>query len=194
MARQLEFDRASVLRKATGVFWRKGFAGASTDDLLAEMGIGRQSMYNTFGDKRKLYLEVLQTYQDGVLVGHLDRLNGPTSPIEGVRALLTGIVVDDDSLRGLGCLGVGSVGEFGASDNEVLRISSRANKVLEERVTARLREAKSAREIDQDLDVAAAAQLVLSTMSGLQIAARAGATAAAMRSTADFTIDRFLAK
>jgi TetR/AcrR family transcriptional repressor of nem operon len=59
MARPREFDREEALERATGVFWAKGYASTSTDDLLTAMGIGRQSLYNAFQDKRALYLEAL---------------------------------------------------------------------------------------------------------------------------------------
>ena len=45
------------------VFWAKGFAATSTEDLVAAMRIGRQSLHNAFGDKRRLYLEALEAYQ-----------------------------------------------------------------------------------------------------------------------------------
>ena len=56
MAIPREFDREIALERATGIFWAKGYASTSTEDLLAAMGIGRQSLYNAFGDKRALYL------------------------------------------------------------------------------------------------------------------------------------------
>ena len=90
MARPREFDRDEALERATGVFWAKGFASTSTDDLLTAMGIGRQSLYNAFQDKRALYLEALERYQRTTTAGHLQRLNGAASPIAGVKALLLG--------------------------------------------------------------------------------------------------------
>jgi len=62
VARPREFDRDEALAKAIKVFASHGFEGASTETLLNGMGISRQSMYDTFGDKRRLYLEALQRY------------------------------------------------------------------------------------------------------------------------------------
>jgi hypothetical protein len=38
------------------------FAGTSTDELMRVMDVGRQGMYDTFGDKRALFLRALETY------------------------------------------------------------------------------------------------------------------------------------
>src|SRR5260221_11057894 len=76
MARPREFDREEALERATAVFWAKGYASTSTDDLLSAMGIARQSLYNAFQDKRALYLEALERYQRTTIAGHLQRLNG----------------------------------------------------------------------------------------------------------------------
>ena len=50
MVRPKEFDRDAAVERAMSVFWSKGYASTSTDDLLQAMQIGRQSMYDTFGD------------------------------------------------------------------------------------------------------------------------------------------------
>jgi AcrR family transcriptional regulator len=89
MAMPREFDREEALERATAAFWAKGYASTSTDDLLTAMGIGRQSLYNTFGDKRALYLEALERYQRTSIAGHLQRLNGAASSIAGVSATKT---------------------------------------------------------------------------------------------------------
>ena len=57
MVRPKEFDQDSALRKAVRLFSQQGFAATSTDDLMRAMHVGRQSMYDTFGDKRALFFE-----------------------------------------------------------------------------------------------------------------------------------------
>ena len=62
MARPKEFDQEKALRKAISLFSKQGFAATSTDDLMRVMDVGRQSMYDTFGDKRALFLKALKMY------------------------------------------------------------------------------------------------------------------------------------
>lgn len=64
MARPREFDEEQALDRAMDVFWRKGYQGTSTDDLMEAMGIGRGSFYNAFGSKRDVYLRTLDRYLD----------------------------------------------------------------------------------------------------------------------------------
>lgn len=190
MTRTRAFDRDAALERATGVFWRHGFAGTSTEDLLGEMAIGRQSLYNTFGDKRSLYLESLRAYQEATVAAHIERLEGERAPLEGIRALLAGLALDDDVQRSLGCFGVTSVNEFGVDDADVRRIAEGADRRLRGRVLSRIREGQVVGEIDTEMDAEGATDFVLLTMTGLQVAARAGAGAESMSRSADFAIDR----
>lgn len=63
MPRPKSFDPDTVLAKAMGVFWEKGYDAASISDLTAAMGINRFSLYDTFGDKHQLYLKSLDAYE-----------------------------------------------------------------------------------------------------------------------------------
>src|ERR1700744_6607051 len=103
MARPREFDRETALERAT-----------ATEDLLDAMNLGRQSLYNAFGDKRALYLEALERYQRGSTAGHLQRLKGPASPLAGIKALLVGLIAKDETERAMGCMGGGAASVGGA--------------------------------------------------------------------------------
>jgi TetR/AcrR family transcriptional repressor of nem operon len=189
MARPREFDRDAALEKALRVFWAKGFAATSTDDLREVMGIGRQSLYGAFGDKRKLYLEALNTYQRRTTSGHLRRLS-EGDPIEGIESLLAGVVAEDDEERALGCMGVGSVGEFGVTDAELNERRKVFGELLSRGITARIREGQQQGHISQTLDPGEASSFVLMTMSGLQVAARGGASSAHLKAMARFATER----
>ena len=63
MGRPKEFDRNLVLDKAMDVFQSRGFEATSITDLVEAMGINRFTIYETFSDKHKLFLESLDNYQ-----------------------------------------------------------------------------------------------------------------------------------
>jgi AcrR family transcriptional regulator len=62
------FDRDAALEAAMVLFWRKGFAAASMNDLCDAMSIRSPSLYAAFGSKEALYLEAIE---------HYVRTNGP---------------------------------------------------------------------------------------------------------------------
>src|SRR5437762_2065747 len=64
MARSKEFDEERALAAAVDVFWRQGYENTSLEALMREMGIARQSLYDTFGDKRALYLKAMAFYRE----------------------------------------------------------------------------------------------------------------------------------
>src|ERR1700721_991383 len=84
MARPKEFDRDRALKKAMDVFWQQGYEATSTDDLVRAIGIGRQSMYDTFGDKHQLYVEALRLYEANTGAALFKRLYEASSPFVAI--------------------------------------------------------------------------------------------------------------
>ena len=188
MARPREFDRDAAVQRAMSVFWRKGYAATSTDDLLRAMNIGRQSMYDTFGDKHRLYLETLERYQRENVAENIRRLRSTASPLAGVEALVIGIIASDKSTRERGCMGVGSICEFGNTDTDLTALRAKSGGAQHKALIERLRHAQAANEIGANVDIERAARFVETTMFGLQVAAKAGASLQSLRDTAAFAI------
>jgi len=56
VARTKEFDPEAALQAALELFWRRGYEATSMSDLVDHLGIGRASLYATFGNKHELYV------------------------------------------------------------------------------------------------------------------------------------------
>src|SRR5216684_4023137 len=77
MAGVKQFDRDEVLDRATAAFWTRGYEATSIDDLVEATGIGRGSLYGTFGDKRQLFLAALDRYWNTVGMEMFAELSDP---------------------------------------------------------------------------------------------------------------------
>jgi len=64
MARVKTFDQHEVLEKAMQLFWTKGYYDTSVNDLVKHTGLSRSSLYDTYGDKHRLYILALKKYQE----------------------------------------------------------------------------------------------------------------------------------
>ena len=53
------FDRDAALEAATLLFWRKGFAATSMNDLCEAMGLRSPSLFAAFGSREALDLEAV---------------------------------------------------------------------------------------------------------------------------------------
>jgi AcrR family transcriptional regulator len=186
MARPAEFDRGEAIASAIRVFARQGFEAASTSDLIKGIGIGRQSLYGAFGDKRGLFLEALRHYTAASLTQMREALAKGT-PAESIKAaLLVGLGSSDDVESG--CLGVGSIVEFSRSDPEINALNDAAGTAVVAAFAGRVRAGMEAGEFDAELEPDAAARMLLILRSGLKVAARGGASDSELSDAADLAL------
>jgi TetR/AcrR family transcriptional repressor of nem operon len=174
--RPKEFERNAALEKAMDLFWRKGFDGSSLAELVEEMGVGRQSAYDTFGDKYELFRQALDAYATRA-VGMLSTIltEGP-SPVGRVRRFLSTLNEIAAAGDGRGCLFTNSMVELGPHDARVRQAIAGIWQKLEDALADNFRAAVSAGEVRNDLDPRAAARLVLAVMQGALVLSKAKLT------------------
>lgn len=170
MARPKEFDELTALDAAISVFRDKGYAATSATMLVEALHIGRQSLYDTFGDKWRLYLEAVRRYAAQETEAHIIALKSGPRAIDGINAMLARVVATASET----CLGVGSICEFGTGEPELTRIHEVAGHRLHAAVIERVREAQSEGSLAGDVDPEQAAQFLTSNIAAIRLAARAG--------------------
>lgn len=180
------FDTEVALDRALDLFWRKGYEATSLSDLTEAMGINRPSLYAAFGDKKALFLKVLDRYLACPAAGMADAVEGSASAREAVRTLLYRVAESAESTdKPTGCLLVHGAlcgdGEVGEVQAELARRRAAGEVALR----CRLDRARQAGEIPPDTDIAALAKFFSSVQQGMAVQARSGASAAELRAVAD---------
>ena len=185
MALPKSFDDAAVLDRALQLFRQRGFEGTSMSDLEAHLGLGRQSLYNTFGDKRELYLKALDLYQRQTTGQMLEILEAPDAGLEAVERWLA---VNTEAVtapgRPAGCFAVNSMVER-PEDPATAARCTRGRECLATAVRRALTKAQAKGEIPAERDVEGLVGLVVAHVYGLAVLARAGATRQELRSATE---------
>jgi TetR/AcrR family transcriptional repressor of nem operon len=186
MARKRQFDERQALVAAMLVFWEKGYEGTSIQDLEDAMQLGRTSIYNAFGNKRALFERVLNCYKESVMAALLDEMDRAPTIREGVRHLLNGALdIHFDESHPGGCLVVLSVLESEQHDAHTRESMQQTLHQLKSALQTRLTRAKRAGELSPQLDTAATATTIVSTMSGIMVLGKANFRKAALKKTVD---------
>ncbi len=184
LGRPKEFDREEALEQAMEVFWTFGYEATGVRDLVAQMEIGRQSLYDTFGDKRNLFLETVDHYRRTVTEDLVEILDGPGSPLANIRKLF-------DEWRHMaatgeprGCLIGNTAVELASRDEEIARAVRSVLGRLEKALQRTLERAVAAGELAPDTETRSLATFRTSTGQGLIVLGKAGVGRAKLRNVA----------
>ena len=171
--RPRNFDETDALKRATQVFWSKGYDGVTIDDLVAGMGVGRPSLYSVFGDKRTLFLRVLRAYAEKKGAGAAKALFSPPNLRDALAGFLRHAVeVATEEGSAPGCLMV-CVAPL-VDDIEVRQFLKDAIAGGLALVERRFGDGISTGELPSDFPVAARASQVLDLSRGLTMRAQMG--------------------
>jgi len=153
------------------LFRERGFEGTSVPELTSALGICRQSLYSTFGDKRGLWLEALERYGKVEVDGKLALLEAAGSPLENVRTVVRGLAAMATSCPGEGCLTVTAMVET-RDDAGALAVVERHVKRLEGGLSAALVAAKAVGELAPGARPERLARALITSIYGIGLLSR----------------------
>ncbi|MCA8925224.1 MAG: TetR/AcrR family transcriptional regulator [Planctomycetes bacterium] len=146
------FEPEQVVDGAVELFWSRGYEGTRVPDLVRELGICRQSLYATFGDKRALFLCALERYGERRSEPLRRLLEAQGSPLANVRAVVQSWAeAHARDCGGRGCMVVRAIAELDPEDRELSELTSRLVEQLEQSFLEALTRAQRAGELGGEL-------------------------------------------
>ena len=154
------------------IFWAKGYAATGMAELQEQMGIGRKSLYDTFGNKRELFIKALQLYSDSVVRQIFGELNKAGSPLGNVRRLMRTLQERHSMPESTGCLLGVSMAQCRTSDAEMAEILRHHMKGVEEAFYKTFKRAQDVDELDGNTNIRDLARLYMAITQGLALIGR----------------------
>lgn len=171
MSRTKEFDESVVLDAAMRVFWAKGYASTSIQDLVDQMGIHRRSIYDTFGDKHQLFLHALDHYAAFFQKNLAIRIRPEMTTKEKIREMfLVAIMPKKDMPRG--CLIVNTASELSLLDQEVEHKIQKLFAQGEDFLYGLLTEGKESGEVTTSAELHELAAYLHNALVGIRVTAK----------------------
>ena len=174
--RPREFCVDQALSQALGVFWAKGYEGASMADLTEAMGITKPSLYAAFGNKEALFHKALELYEAEKLAYTREALQQPTARAVAEYFMRGAIDAQTSKCDPKGCLGVISATACGAEAESIKAdvIARRASS--QAALVERFREAKRDGDLPAHVDPEALTFYLYAILQGMAVQAGSGAT------------------
>ncbi|HEY2049446.1 MAG TPA: TetR/AcrR family transcriptional regulator [Caulobacteraceae bacterium] len=170
-----------ALAAALGVFWRKGYEGASLTDLTKAMGISRPSLYGAFGNKEQLFRQALDLYEAEKTAYISEALAKPTARAVAEHLLTKALERQTSVCDPRGCLGVVSAMQCGDEAQSIRAEVQARSKAANEALIARFERARAEGDLPPQVTPEGLARLLSAINQGLAMQASAGATAEELR-------------
>jgi TetR/AcrR family transcriptional repressor of nem operon len=194
MAGVRQFDESKAFEQALALFWQKGFAGTTMQDLAAATRIQRGSLYHAYGDKETLFLRVFELYKERFLQQIRQSLDQPTardalrSFFDYVITSMTTTLASGEPTRG--CLSTKTAVETEAMEASVREAIQALLDGLELILIERLSRVEKKEHLR--LPVPEAARLILTLTRGLVVMERVYQDPERLRGTSGSLIDVLL--
>lgn len=173
------YDEDKVLKAMRNVFWAKGFAATTLDDLCTAAEINRPSLYGGFGDKSEIYLKILKNYSLRLKEKYLSAFMANLSLEDGLNEIFAKALTlyVDENLQPLGCLLMSVAFADMGTNAKVNEIVLSAFSELKEGYLFRLSRAVKQGELPQSAPLNHMADLLFALHLSIAIRTRAGESA-----------------
>lgn len=165
MARLKEFDPKDKLEKARDLFWKKGYYATSMQDLVNDMKINRGSMYDTFGDKHKLFMSSLKSYVAETHSEYKKAVSDETSPMKSIEKIIQSAIRRSFE-EGKVCMVVKTSFEMAPFDDGIKELLQQSTNALTQIFEDLLLKAQKVGEFDSKRDAKDTATFIVASFAG----------------------------
>lgn len=176
--RPREFCTAQALAAALGVFWSKGYEGASMADLTEAMGITKPSLYAAFGNKEQLFHQALDRYEAEKLAYTREALKQPSARAVAEHFMRGAVAAQTSTCDPKGCMGVISATACGAEADSIKAHIMERRASSNAALVARFQQAQRDGDLPAHLDPQGLAFYLYALLQGMAVLASSGATRA----------------
>lgn len=170
------------------LFWSQGYDATSVGDLASEMGLGRQSVYNEFGDKHALYVAAVRHYGQTVTQRAIDMLRSSGSPLGNIRRWFHRLAESSARAPRRGCLLTNTVVELAPRDRQVAALVAAHLGRVEQALHEALNRAVEMGELETAVETDSLASFLLNTAQGVLVLGKAGASRSKLRTIVDVAL------
>jgi TetR/AcrR family transcriptional regulator, transcriptional repressor for nem operon len=173
MARVKEFDEKETLTKALEIFWSKGYNGTSMQDLIDGLGISRSSLYDTYGDKRALFLSVLEYYRKTQSEAMISMIEQSTDIVQSLREMLYQTLTScpADKVKN-GCILVNTAVEMAPHDIEINEMIAGNQKDVEQIIYKAILKGQQKGQVTKQHNAKTLSKFILNTFTGLRVSVK----------------------
>lgn len=189
MVRTKVFNETEVLEKAVKLFWCKGFNGTSAQDLVDGLGISRSSLYDTFGDKRTLFIRALQHYRAHAakeLITMIKESNNIANTIEHIFKMAVKDSLEDKLSKG--CFVVNTTIELAPHDKDIAAIINQNMLDIEKALTLAIKKGQENGSFTNKHSAQSLSRFIFNTISGLRVAAKSNADSKVFNDVVNVTL------
>ena len=169
MARPRSFDETKIIEKAANLFWEKGYAQTSMQDLVDHLGINRASLYNAFTDKDHLYIEALSHYQRVNQKALRDLFKQESDVKKGIKTMMINSL--HNSSKPKGCMVVNCTVEM--YNQKIFFDFLRQNRsAFNKLIRSYLKKGIENGQFEKDLNITSVSNYLFTFFSGLNVMAK----------------------
>jgi TetR/AcrR family transcriptional regulator, copper-responsive repressor len=172
--RPRKFDKDAVLGLIVKIFWEKGYAGTSLEDLSTATALSRPSLYAAYGNKLSMYLMALEVFGQRMAteaVGALDTGPDLRAGLQNFYDAALDIYLGKEAEMAQGCLVFTTAVTEARNEPEIKRMVQAQLTGMDQAVKAHITNRAPGAD---PAAIAAAAELATGTLLNLATRARAG--------------------
>jgi TetR/AcrR family transcriptional regulator, copper-responsive repressor len=193
--RPRKFNETETLSRIMQVFWKNGYAATSLDQIAAETGLNRPSLYAAFGSKKEMYLASIEQFADEMhsylrVAGA--KTTGANSRLKAIMAAAIELYTGKTALSSApyGCLAISTLPAEAAQDPDFQSALEVMIARMDKGFASLIRHETN--DEFSEIEILEKAQHLALILHGISIRARAGATSQPLKELAFSAVDKIV--